>query len=90
MCPKTAMRAQTEMLSYWDERTKETKRISAKDFEDKLKNVLEILKKSAEKMEHVGKYDLESFEVSLALEAGILIIKATGSITLKYTKPSPK
>jgi hypothetical protein len=90
MCPKTAIRAQTKMLSYWDERTKETKKISAEDFEDKLRNILEILKKSAEKMERVGKYDLEGFEVSLALEAGILIIKATGSITLKYAKPSPK
>jgi len=75
------------MLSYWDERTKRTKRISAENFEDKLKNILEILKKSAEKMERIGKYNLESFEVKLALEAGILVIKATGSIALKYTKP---
>lgn len=89
MCPETAMRTQTEMLSYWDERTKETKRISAKDFEDKLKDILEILKKSAEKMERIGKYNLEGFEVSLALEAGILIVKASGSITLKYAKPPP-
>ena len=78
---------ESKMLSYWDEQTKETKKISAKDFEDKLKDIIEILKRSAEKMESIGKYNLKSFEVSLALEAGIIIVTAKGSITLKYEKP---
>ena len=74
------------MLYYWDEKARETRQIPTKDFEDKLKDIIEILKKSAEKMESIGKYNLKSFEVSLALEAGIIIVTAKGSITLKYEK----
>lgn len=71
-------------LKYLDEETGEIKEIPAKDLDEKLKDLLEMLKRCVKNLEKVGTYDLQSFEVSLSLKAGIFIITAEGSIKLKY------
>ncbi len=71
-------------LKYLDEETGEIKEIPAKDLDEKLKDLLEMLKRCIENLRRVGRYDLQSFEVSLSLKAGIFIITTEGSIKLKY------
>ncbi|UCH01344.1 MAG: hypothetical protein JSV20_05535 [Candidatus Bathyarchaeota archaeon] len=71
-------------LKYWDEETKEIREISPKDFEEKIRNLMEMLKKCADKMKKVGRYDLKSLEVSLSLRAGIFVFTSQGSIKLRY------
>ena len=73
-------------LKYLDEETGEIKEILAKDIDEKLKDLLEMLKRCVEKMQRVGRYDLQSFEVSLSLKAGIIIVTAKGSIKLRYER----
>jgi hypothetical protein len=73
-------------LKYVDEKTGEIKEISAKDLDERLKDLLEMLKRCIEKLQKVGTYNLQSFEVSLSLKAGMFIISAEGSIKLKYEK----
>jgi len=78
------MCAEKMTLKYFDEETGEIKEIPAKDLDEKLKNLLEMLKRCVENLQRVGGYNLQSFEVSLSLKAGIFIITAEGSIKLKY------
>jgi hypothetical protein len=73
-------------LKYVDETTGEIKEIPVKDLDERLKDLLEILKKCIEKLQRVGDYGLQSFEVSLSLKAGMFIITAEGSIKLKYER----
>lgn len=73
-------------LKYVDETTGEIKEIPVKDLDERLKDLLEILKRCIERLQRVGTHDLKSFEVSLSLKAGIFIISAEGSIKLKYER----
>jgi len=80
------MYSEKTTLKYLDEETGETKEIPAKDLDEKLKDLLEMLKRCIAKVQTVGRYDLQSFEVSLLLKAGIFVITTEGSIKLKYTR----
>ena len=71
-------------MKYWDEEVKEIKEISPQDFDEKIKNLMEMLKKCTDKMKKIGRYDLKSFEVSLSLRAGIFVFTSQGSIKLRY------
>lgn len=74
------------MLKYWDEEAKQVKEIPAKDLDEKLRDLLELLKRCVEKLQRVGVYDLKDFEVSLSLQAGVFIVTAKGSIRLRYER----
>ena len=71
-------------ITYWDEDKEDLVEISINDLEDKLKDLVEAIKRMIGKLERIDKYHLNEFEVSLSLKAGLFVISAEGAITLKY------
>ena len=79
-----------EKLTYWDEEHREIKTLTVKDAEEKLDSLLKILRKCLEKLKNISKdYELSSFEVGLALKAGLFVVSAEGSMTLTHEKVKP-
>jgi hypothetical protein len=71
-------------VSFWDEQGQRVAKLPT-GWEDQLDKIKDFLEKCLEKLKDVKGYDLSSFELGLSLQAGIWIITAKGSITLKYS-----
>lgn len=80
------MDSESMTLKYFDEATGETKEILAKDLDDKLKDLLEMIKRCIDRLQTIGRYDLEKFEVTAGLKAGIFVVETEGSIKLTYER----
>jgi hypothetical protein len=82
----------SETIKYWDEEAKEIKEIPVKDLDERLKGLIELLKRCIQKLEELGthpmNYRLQTFEISLSLKAGIFIISTEGAIKLRYEHKS--
>lgn len=71
-----------------DVQTKQITQLNRKDFQDKLEEIISIVKKALGNMEKIGKYELRSFQISVGVSAGIVIVTLEGGITLNYELPS--
>lgn len=73
-----------ETLQLWDEEAGEIVEVTLLDFDDRLRKLVEALKKLAAMLTKIGNYELKEFDVSIGLKAGFLVVSAEGSITLHY------
>jgi len=71
-----------------DVQTKQITQLNRKDFQDKLEEIISIVKKGLGNIEKIGVYELRSFQISVGVSAGIVIVTLEGGITLNYELPS--
>jgi len=71
-----------------DVQTKQIAQLNRKDFQDKLEEIISIVKKALGNMEKIGHYELRSFQISVGVSAGIVIVTLEGGITLNYELPA--
>lgn len=67
-----------------DVQSKQIAQLNRKDFQEKLEEIISIVKKALVKMEKIGDYELKSFQISVGVSAGIVIVTLEGGITLNY------
>lgn len=67
-----------------DVQTKQITQLNRKDFQDKLEEIIGIVRKALSKIEKIGNYELRSFQISVGVSAGIVIVTLEGGITLNY------
>jgi hypothetical protein len=72
-------------VSFWDEQRQKVATLPT-GWENQLDKIKDFLEKCVKKLEDINGYDLSSLEVGLSIKAGIWIITAQGSLTLKYSK----
>ena len=67
-----------------DVQSKQIAQLNRKDFQEKLEEIISIVKKALIKIEKIGDYELKSFQISVGVSAGIVIVTLEGGITLNY------
>lgn len=80
--PKTA---QTYPL--FDTKYQKVELISKDDLEAKFKELSQFIASHLAGLEKIGKYNLNSFTLTIALRAGVLVLSAEGGIELTYKVP---
>ncbi len=71
-----------------DVQSKQIAQLNRKDFQEKLEEIISIVKKALVKIEKIGDYELKSFQISVGVSAGIVIVTLEGGITLNYEMSS--
>lgn len=71
-----------------DVQTKQIAQLNRKDFQDKVEEIISIVKKALGRIEKIGNYELKSFQISVGVSAGIVIVTLEGGITLNYEMPT--
>jgi len=61
--------------------------IKERDFDDQLDKLRKALDYMLGKMQKLGDYEISEFTAKAELQAGVPVLKATGSIEMKWTKP---
>jgi hypothetical protein len=73
-----------ESIRIEDYKTKEICELSRRDFQEKLDEVINTVKKSLGTINSIGKYQLKSFEITVGVTAGLVIVTLEGGLTLHY------
>jgi hypothetical protein len=76
-----------ESIMIEDYKTKEICELSRRDFQEKLDEVINTVKKALGTINTIGKYQLKSFEITVGVTAGFVIVTLEGGITLNYELP---
>jgi hypothetical protein len=61
--------------------------IKGPDFSDQLDKLKSAIEYMLKKMEKLGDYELSEFTATAGVEAGFWVLKANGSIEMKWAKP---
>lgn len=73
-----------ESIRIEDYKTKEICELSSRDFQEKLDEEINTVKKSLGTISSIGKYHLSSFEITVGVTAGLVIVTLEGGLTLHY------
>jgi hypothetical protein len=76
-------------IRYFDTTTgkNELALIKGREFGDQLDKLKKAIEYMLEKMQKLGDYELSEFTAKAEIQAGLPVLKATGSIEMKWTKP---
>lgn len=76
-----------ELIPFSDVKTGQIYFFEKKDLEKELKNIYDKISDVLAKIEKLGKYELESVEISAGVSGSIFVLTANGGITLRYSVP---
>jgi hypothetical protein len=82
-----AMRSEPKFeIMYVDPLKNRMALLKGRDFADQLDNLKSAIEYMLKKMEKLGDYELSEFTAKAGVEAGFWVLKANGSIEMKWTK----
>lgn len=73
-------------IKYVDSEKNMVAELKGKDFSDQLEKIKKAVNIVLQKMEKIGAYELREFTATAGIEAGILVFKATGEISMTWKK----
>jgi hypothetical protein len=74
-------------ITYFDTRTNRLASIKGRDFAEQLDKLKKAIEYMLGKMQKLGDYELSEFTAKAGVEADVWVLKANGSIEMKWTKP---
>jgi hypothetical protein len=74
----------TGSYALFDTGTHEVRLFSRQELGKKLSELSQLLKSHVAQLEDLGKYELESFTVTVGLKGGLIVFTAEGGISLRY------
>jgi len=74
-------------IMYFDPEKNQMARLKGRDFAEQLDKLKRAIEYMLGKMQKLGNYELSEFTAKAGVEAGIWVLKANGSIEMKWAKP---
>ena len=81
------MRESELEVKYFDDATRSIASIKGKDFTEELKKIKKAIEYILSEMQTIGTYELSEFTATAGVEASVWVLKANGSVSMKWTKP---
>ncbi len=77
-------------LRFFDQHHQNIAEFDEMGFGHELDNLKRILEVHLEKLDTINDYKLESFQVTLGVKAGTLVIGVDGGLSLNFSRPKPQ
>ncbi len=71
----------------FDSKYQKTQLISGDDLEKKFRDLSQTIISHLSSLETIGKYELDTVTLTIALRAGVLVVSAEGGVSLTYKIP---
>ena len=74
-------------IKYYDSEKNVVSEARVRDIADQLDKIKKAIDLMLKKMENIGTYELSEFTATVGVEAGVVVFKATGEISMTWKKP---
>ncbi len=87
MRQKPTQHRRSTSYAIFDTKYQKAQLISGDDLEKNFKDLSQAILSHLSSLEKIGKYELDSVTLTIALRAGILVVSAEGGVQLTYKIP---